>query len=433
MFWIVGRQGGKQHFTRSFLPFAGPLLITLAFLGPTPAKAQESLRLSLASAEAARARREAASAIGYYNLKLGPTAWKFGASVGLEANDNIRLVSVNPQGDLIFHTGIQAHMLWPVSDVNSLNLSVGAGYSAYVEYPEFSRFYVTPNSELSFDLYIGDFWINLHDRFSITQNNYQDPTVVGSADYALLENAVGETTTWDLNTAVVRLGYDHVNYVTIHKSGPISQPDGQSEVFSLSSGYRVRPGILTGLELGGTLFAYDEATATQPYTDATGWNIGWFLEAQLSQYIHGRVSAGYTVYTPESIIPGTVSDFQGVYSELDLNHRVNQYVDYTLSGGRTVNFAYFGGTVDLYFARWQANWKVLRKIEIGTSFQYDHGTQLSLGGETFDRYGPGLSVGRTITHKLYASLSYQFYWRGSDTPNRDYTDNVLLLNGTYQF
>jgi hypothetical protein len=327
-------------------------------------------------------------------------------------------------------------MRWPVSEVNSLNFAVGTGYSAYVVHPEFSRLYITPGSELSFDLYTGDFWINLHDRFSITENNYQDPTVVGSADYSQLQNALGLSATWDLNKAILRAGYDHVNYVSLQGSPQVGggQPSGKSEVFSSSTGYLFRPGLQAGLELGGGLINYTQTGINQAFTDASEWNVGSFTDWQASQYIHARVDGGYTLYSPVSNSAlGSNPKFSGVYGQAELIHRLNQYVNYTLTGGRSLNFAFYGGTVDLYFLRWQANWNLLRKVTLGTSFSYEHGTQVAVGGETFNRYGPGINLTRLLTGKLTGNLSYQYYWRGSDLPGRDYSVNVVMANMTYKF
>src|SRR5205823_12295289 len=77
-------------------------------------RAQETVRMSLASAQAAEARRRAAATIGYYNLKVRPTAWRFGAGLGLEYNDNIVLREENQEGDFIFRPQINAQMLWPI-------------------------------------------------------------------------------------------------------------------------------------------------------------------------------------------------------------------------------------------------------------------------------------------------------------------------------
>jgi hypothetical protein len=138
----------------------------------TPVRGQETVRMSMASAEAAEARHRAASSIGYYDLKLGPTAWNFGTGLGLEYNSNVYNTESNPSGDFIFRPQINTRMLWPISDRNSINLSLGGGYSAYASNQRLDRAFITPDSELSFDLYVGEFWINLHDRFSISEDSF---------------------------------------------------------------------------------------------------------------------------------------------------------------------------------------------------------------------------------------------------------------------
>src|SRR5262249_40277319 len=153
----------------------------------------------------------------------GPTAWRFESGLGLEASDNIRLETLDPKADVIFRPEISARMTYAVSAGNNINLALGAGYSAYAQHSEFNRWFVTPGTELSFDVYADDFWLNSHDRLSIQENSYQDPTVVGVANYAQLQNAAGVTTTWDLNKMAVQIGYDHVNYVELSGNAPTAQ------------------------------------------------------------------------------------------------------------------------------------------------------------------------------------------------------------------
>ena len=386
--------------------------------------------MSLTSAQAAEARRRAAAAVGYYNLKIGPTAWRFGASLGLEYNDNVVLREDNQEGDFIFRPQINTQMLWPITDKNALNLSLGAGYSAYIEHPDLSRIYITPGSELSFDLYVGDFWINLHDRISISEYSYQDPTVTGTGNYSRLENALGLAATWDLNKILVRGGYDHVDYIAL--SGNSGQPDGESELVSSSVGYAVKPGMLAGIELGGGLLYYSGTNAF--FKEAKQWNAGVFFESQISEYIHFRGSVGYTDYSPEqSQSTNSMGDFTGVYAQFDIQHRINEFVSYTLSGGRSISFAFYGGSVDLIYARLLANWRLLRKVGITSSLDYEHGSQGTFFGETFDRYGASINLSRGLTAKLSGSLGYQFYYRVSDISNRNYTANIVSLNLNYSF
>jgi hypothetical protein len=413
---------------RARLLAAGSLvLLGLAMAAP----GQEAVRMSVAGDAAAAAQRRAASTIGYYNLKLGPTAWNFGAGLGVDYNSNVNNTEDNPEGDFIFRPQITTRMLWPVTDRNSINLALGAGYSAYVNNQQLDRLYLTPGSGLSFDLYAGDFWINLHDRFSITENSYQDPTLTGTGNYSQLQNALGTTVVWDLNKAVLKFGYDHVNYVSLPSTS--GQPDGMSEVASLSAGYAPKPGMLAGLEVGGDLTDYTGGNVA--YSSARQWNVGGFYDTQVSEYIHFTGHAGYTVYYPEPGPGVTVyaTDFNGMYAELDLTHRLNEYVTYTLSGGRTINLAFYGGTVDEYYARLSAAWQFLRKMNLGTTLSYEYGTQLSGTPETWDRYGFAINLGRSITSKLSGSLGYQFYLRQSDLPGRSYDLNVLSLSFNYVF
>ncbi len=125
----------KRHQHRAY-PVGGGVVLLVGFL--TTAAGQEAVRMSIASAQAAEARRRAATTIGYYNLKLGPTAWNFGAGLGVEYNSNVNYTETNPEGDFIFRPQINTRMLWPVSEQNSINLALGGGYSAYVKNPSWT-------------------------------------------------------------------------------------------------------------------------------------------------------------------------------------------------------------------------------------------------------------------------------------------------------
>jgi hypothetical protein len=260
----------------------------------------------------------------------------------------------------------------------------------------------------------------------------QDPTVVGVGNYSQLQNAAGVSAVWDLNKVILKSGYDHVNYQSL--SGSAGAQDSSSEVFSTSAGYLLRPDMQVGLEAGASLLNYSAAGTNRPPADAVQWNLGSFFTGQLSQYMKVGAHLGYTQYLPgNGGTTGSGTSVGAVYGEADITHRLNQYVNYTLSGGRNVTTGFYGGTVDLYFVRWQANWKLIRNVDVGTSFTYEHGTQLGLAAETFDRFGPGLSLGRTLTQKMTGRLAYQYYWRGSDLAGRDYTMNTVTLSLAYQF
>jgi len=393
---------------------------------------QEAVRMSLAGAAAAAARREAAGTAGFYNLKAGPSAWRFSAGLGVQASDNLRGEPSNAQSDVIWRPELEGRMRLPVSEVNGLNVSVAGGYAVYTEHGEYDRPYIRPGSEASFDVYAGDFWINGHDRFAIVEEGYLDPTVTGIGDYERLDNAAGLAATWDLNRVVARWGYDHMTYAALG-SHP-GQTDGEAEVFYGSAGYVVQAGLRAGVEAGGGLLHYTASGNGGWVSDGTEWNAGLFVEEQVSEHIEARASGGYTRFRPESGQAAELGqEFSGVYGQASVTHRVNQYVDYTLSGGRMLNFGFFGGLLDQYFVRVDAAWHIFRKTALTTRCNYQHGAQLGHAPETFDWFGPGISLSRLLTARLTASLSYDFYWRGSDLPGRDYSANVATASFIYRF
>ena len=108
----------------------------------------------------------------------------------------------------------------PVTEKNTLDFSIDTGYTSYVQHPELDRYFIQPGSELSFDLNVGHIVVNFHDRPSIAQNSYQDPTISGG-DYTRFENDAGFVANWDMNKLLLRLGYDHLDYITLNSSNLI--------------------------------------------------------------------------------------------------------------------------------------------------------------------------------------------------------------------
>ena len=399
------------------------------------AHSQEALRMSLAGDVAAESQRQAVNTIGYYNLLWGPVAWRFSSGLGLDYNDNVRLQSQNQQGDFILRPNLNTQIHWPVTLRNSLDVSLGAGYSLYATHTDLDQLYVNPGSGLSFNIYAGDCVINLHDRISITENAYQTPVAGNNGNYAQLENTAGVNTSWDLNKLMAQLGYDHANDISLGSNQQV--PDATSENWFLNAGVHFLPQITAGIEGGVGLisFSQSQSTATQP--DAMQWNTGVFCQAQISEHIRGRLDAGYTVYSPANTGAFTnLNNSSSLYFQFSVSHQVNRFINYSLSAGRSTDSSFYGQPYDFYFARLQPNWNFFRKYQLSTPFWWQKGTQLyALGGAAadYDQFGAGINIGRAITKKLSGALAYQFVRESSGQSGLNYTVNIVSLNFSYQF
>src|SRR5882757_926023 len=116
------------------------MLAMVLFLSvPKTTQGQEALRQSLAGESAAKAQKDAAASTGYYNLLLGDTSLRFSSGLGAQYNDNIHLQNHGAQGDFIFTPNLNTQVHRPLTENNSLDVSLGVGYSAYVNHSDLDQ------------------------------------------------------------------------------------------------------------------------------------------------------------------------------------------------------------------------------------------------------------------------------------------------------
>lgn len=184
---------------------AGPVVLSLKL-----AFAQEALQNSLAGDAAAEARGRQQQPQDY-TVKSGDFRLLVTPSVGLDWNDNINLARTGPLQDFILFPKVGLNMSYPLTQRNWLRLDVTFGYKEYLEHSQYSSWYVQSGSALTYDIYVKDLWINLHNRFSYVQDASQQAAVANTGTYGTAQNTGGFNTTWDLQDVTLSLGYDHQN------------------------------------------------------------------------------------------------------------------------------------------------------------------------------------------------------------------------------
>lgn len=400
---------------------------------------QEALRVATQAdlAETAAAQQSEGSSLGYYNLLVGPTAWRFSSGLGVEYNSNIRN-SENAESAIIVIPSLNTQMHWPVSINNNLDISLGAGYSEYLQHSELSQFFITSGSGFSFDVFVGDCRINLHDQVFLTQSSYQNPGVSGeNKNVQTLQNTIGAGATWNFGRMVPSLGFDHADYLSLVSS---TIPDTTSENFTGSLGFPIQDEYTVGAEAGGSFITYGSGGQPSGFyvTGATQWSAGLFGNSQITDYLSVQLRGGYTDYIPDNSVPGNSANSDaGFYFSASINHRVNQWLNYTLSGGRSTDLSSFGQVQTRSYVSVSPAYNLFNHYQISTPFTYQSGTQPGFtptsGVANYDQLVLGITVSREITKKLSASAEYQYVDEESTLATLTYTVNIISLNITYQF
>jgi len=398
--------------------------------------AQDAVRPSLAGEAASEARRQDVDRIPY-NLLVGPIRFRVSATVGVEYNDNISYADVNEQDDFIIRPNVTIDAIWPVTQLNTLRLDLGIGYAFYLDHSENNTngVLIAPNSQIAFDIFIGDFRINIHDRMSLQQDPIAEGALSNVADYGRFENTAGISVLWDLNQALVVVGYDHYNFVST--TNQFDYLDRNAEIVYGSVDFLLTPTIGLGPEANAVFTRYDQMVLN----DNEDYSIGGFLEAQITNNLRVRVAGGYqwmdfdrsTVDFFGFIAPDRGHD-RDYYANILIGHRLNAAIRQTLSAGHESQLGVNSNFIQLNYVRHTLTLNLIRGTLLSTEFFYEDADES--GGfldEHFHRLGGAIALGYQLTRHVTLGVRYQYTTKDSDVPLRDYDQNRVSLDGTYSF
>jgi hypothetical protein len=437
------------------------LLVPLLFAAGI-VRAQDAIRPSLAGEAAAEARRQSIDKIPY-NLQVGPIKFRFSATLGIEYNDNINLaedgsavflsptgpilITSEPESDIILRPQVNINALWPITQLNTLKLDIGVGHSFYLDHSEFdtNSILISPGSQLAFDIFVGDFRINFHDRFSLEQDPIAEAALSNVADYGRFQNTAGVSVLWDLNQAVVTVGYDH--YTFISTTDAFDYLDRNAEILSGSIGFTPSSMMTVGVE-GSFIDTYYDQNILN---DSRTYSVGAFLETQITSFLKLRVAGGYQKIDFDS--GGLVNDphdLNDYYANALLSHRVNSVLTQNISVGHETQLGVNSNYVKLNYVRHTTNWNIFYHTLFSTELFYEDADDSGGSGPLFapipgvpninpfvaehiHRYGGALTLGYQLTQHVTLGLRYQYTQKDSDQPLRDYRQNRVALDGTYSF
>jgi hypothetical protein len=415
--------------SRAVIRMAVAIVLSLLVLAPA-LRAQEAVRPSLAGEAAAEARRQSIEQIPY-NLLLGPVRFRFSITTGVEYNDNINLAETNKQSDVIIRPQFNIDAIWPVTQLNTLKLDIGLGYGFYLDHPNSNTngVLIQPGSQLAFDIFVQDFRINLHDRFSLQQDPVAQLQLSNVADYGRFENTAGVSVLWDLNKAVLTFGYDHYTYVST--TDTFSYLDSNAEELSFSAYFALTSTTGAGIETSAVFDYYSQDFLN----DSVTYSVGPFVETQITNYLKLRAAAGYQLI--DFAGGGGVmdsSDSNDFYANVLLSHRLNAAITQTLSAGHESQLGVNSNYVALNYVRHTATWNIINGVLLATELFFEDGDDSGgIFSEHIQRYGGAATVGYQLTPHITLGLRYQYTQKQSDQPGRDYKQNRVSLDGTYSF
>jgi len=422
------------------------VLLLPLLMAPSIIRSQDAVRPSLAGEAASEARRQDIERIPY-NLLAGPIRFRVGASVGVEYNDNINYADDGfEKEDVIIRPQLNFDAIWPVTQLNTLRFDIGISYSAYIDNSNANTngVLISPGSQIAFDIFVGDFRINIHDRMSIQQDPIAELGLSNVIDYGRFQNYAGISLLWDLNTVLITLGYDHYTYIST--TDRFDYLNRNAEILSGSAGFKLTDTIFIGAEGNGVFTYYDKSVLN----DNKAYSVGGFIETQLTNNLRVRLAGGYQWIDFDNnfvnffgFLIRDKENQRDYYANGLLTHQINAAISQSISAGHENQLGVNSNSIRLNYVRHTATWKVVRDTLLTTEFFYEDAKDSggaaaffltgSPKGEHLQRYGGAVTLGYQLTPHVTLGLRYQYTKKDSDVPLRDYKQNRVSLDGTYSF
>jgi hypothetical protein len=350
-------------------------------------------------------------------------------------------------------------VLWTITPLNTLHLHTTLGYTEYLNHPRLdsSSILISPDSILSFNAYIGDFKINLHEQFSYQENPTGEGAVGNVEKFERYQNDAGVNVLWDANDVISTLGYDHSNFIPVGAVSSVGQGVDTSNLgyttdeLTSSVFFQIISNLGGGIEATASATSYSSEAAA----DATRVGIGPFIQYQLSHFTKIVASGGYqgtfftngggrfsTVENGAEVSSGNSGQGNSYYASVTITNRLNRFITDQLSFGHEDEVGILSAETKTTYAQLISTVQVAPQVAITGNLSYadtdDSGAFSPLLGSTtatqYQLFSFTLSTGYVITRKLTASLQYQFIRRISGgSGSQNYTDNGIALILDYQF
>jgi hypothetical protein len=394
-------------------------------------------RESLAGESAARELRRALTNEDY-NIRVGELRFQTQARLGAAYTDNVFSSGVNKKDDFIINPEVDLAALMPIGQFNSLRLSVGLGYEYFIKNHSLNGDapLVNPDSELAFYLFVGDFRIKIHDKFTYQQTltfNDQVPNQVrfynfnDVARFDRLNNFAGATVDWDLNKVILTGSYDHENFISTTEQ--FKYLDRASELFGLTANYLLGDRTKTGLEGIGSYNNFDTETTLN---DNWRGRLGPFVQAKLPRGIVARAGGGYELARFDNTA-GPGNDFSDYYVYGRLVQETKWFT-HSLGAGHETLPGDNANNLRTTYVRYSIVTDVVRNFtlegygsvnisrEFGGSFE-----------EKFNNYVAGCRLGYQFHKYWRAGLGYEFFYKDSDVSDRTYHRNLVSVDLTFRY
>ena len=422
-------------FFRSYLPRAVGIAVTVWAAGQRGA-AQEALRNALLTDASARLREQPVVRPAEDVLRIGPATFDVSVGYSIDASDNIRYSHTDREEDLISRPWASVGVSYAVTRNSRLMLGARFGYNDYIKHSDLDTFFVTPDSEVAFDIRVRDGVITVYDRIDYSQDVATLGALSGVAEFRRLQNLAGVRAIWQLDDWMLQGGYGHLNVLGLGEG--LEYLDRTDEQLFGRVGHRFYSSGQIGIETSATFSEYTLASQN----DSIGVSVGPFVSWRAGEAFRISVRGGlaYTTFQSTNSVVDD-SELASYYAGLDFDHHLTRHITHGLTAthdirpGVNPNSDFIESTHVNYHMTW-AFYRYARATfvlfgEVSEDHRADQST--SVVNESYKHGGASTELFYQLTQRFSLLARYAFTIRDSDQESRKYRENRVTLGASYRF
>jgi hypothetical protein len=370
------------------------------------------------------------------------------ASLQAEWNDNISLVNQHPLGDYILSPMVNLQGLLPITGENTLNLTLGCGYAAYLIHPVDSHLLITPGSSLDFKARAGDYLLDLHDCFNYVEDASLYGNISGLAELGGFFNTAGLDVVREFGPVRVTLGYDHKTFLA--SSSDFTPLDNNSDTGTARVSIAAAAGLLTGIEAAGgtTYFGPGQELnlggvhTLDVLSRYENYSAGPFAGWQIASRLNALFKAGFMEHLyDDPALTQNHSSIPGYYVSAQFQGKVNDKLNLHLEGGREEIASIDGSLVQQWYGSAGGSWEIIRNGILTASVRYENAHvpfETSFDNyveftHDFDRVLFQAGFTYPLARRLAAGITYKLILKESATELAQYALNDVALGLNWTF
>ncbi len=382
-----------------------------------------------------------------YNFRFGPVLVDVIGTFGIEYNDNINTSEVAPIEDLILQPGVSFGLKWQINEDNELDVNLGAEYWYYTKNSDLNssrnQLGLTPNTEVSFRVLIGDVVLRMYDRLQYSFDSADSVFIdemgnVSQEDpraFSRFRNIAGIQSEWFIGETNFSA---QLSREDIWSTGnDFSYIDRHEHKIALNVERALAANLTLGSGVSYATIDFDEDVNN----GGTVFTIGPWVEWKITELVGLYAGVAFNdrdfdegALTDSDAFFGDQSQFQDVTWMVRLSHVANAVFNHGFEWYRAISVSNTANANTLDGLRYTMAYNVTPRIRIDGAIGYEENE--SSGGllnDDFQRWIGGISTEVVLGPRLTADLGYRYIDKKSDALFQSYEQNQFRVFFKYDF